>query len=72
MDIGFALYDLIFDSALLNGYKNQIHGCIINGEPSTIKVASNDLKNGLNGLLGSNIPEVDNKMIHHSQFNFRS
>ncbi len=51
-------YDLVADSGLLNEYKNQIYGYIVNKESATIQVAEDELQTGLSGLLGALIPEV--------------
>lgn len=62
-DDGYRLwlkYDLISDVDLLKEYKEMIHAIMIEGESATIQATSNELKNGLNGLLGSTIPQVSN------------
>jgi alpha-glucuronidase len=62
-DDGYKLwlkYDLISDVDLLKEYREMIHAIMIKGESVTIQATSNELKNGLNGLLGSTIPQVSN------------
>ena len=52
-------YDLIIDVNLLNEYRNVIKAIMVNGESATIQAARNELQNGLNGLLGSTIPQIN-------------
>jgi alpha-glucuronidase len=52
-------YDLISDVRLLKEYRKLIHASMVKGETATIQAARNELKNGLNGLLGSTIPQVN-------------
>jgi alpha-glucuronidase len=62
-DDGYRLwlkYDLISDVRLLREYRKLIHASMIKGESATIQAARNELQNGLNGLLGSTIPQVNN------------
>ena len=62
-DDGYRLwlkYDLISDVGLLKEYKNLIHASMVKGESATIQAARNELQIGLNGLLGSTIPLVNN------------
>ncbi len=51
-------YNLIQDQQLLNNYKNLITGYMMEGNSSTITAARNEIQKGLEGLLGSGIPEV--------------
>ncbi|MBT1702307.1 alpha-glucuronidase family glycosyl hydrolase [Chryseosolibacter indicus] len=51
-------YDLIKDQAKLNAYKKTVTGFIIDGNSSTLAIASKELDNGLTGLLGSRVPLV--------------
>jgi alpha-glucuronidase len=53
-------YDLISDVRLLREYRKLIHASMIKGESATIQATRNELQNGLNGLLGSTIPQVNN------------
>jgi alpha-glucuronidase len=53
-------YDLITDADLLNEYRDEIQAIMIDGESATLQAARDELKNGLSGLLGTTIPEVDN------------
>ena len=62
-DDGYRLwlkYDLISDVRLLKEYKKLIHAAMVKGESATIQAARNELQAGLNGLLGSTIPQVNN------------
>lgn len=62
-DDGYRLwlkYNLISDVRLLNEYKNLIHVSMMKGESATIQAARNELQDGLKGLLGSTIPQVNN------------
>jgi len=52
-------YDKISDKTLLQEYSKQISSLYIEGNSSTILAAKEELKNGLSGLLGKNIPEVN-------------
>ena len=61
-DDGYRLwlkYDLISDTRLLKEYRKLIHASMIKGESATIQAARSELQNGLEGLLGSTIPQVD-------------
>jgi alpha-glucuronidase len=61
-DDGYRLwlkYDLISGSRSLKEYKNLIHASMVKGESATIQAAMTELQNGLNGLLGSTIPQVN-------------
>ncbi len=49
-------YDKISDPQKLSEYKRLIHGCIIEGNSSTIQVTKNELSIALKGLLGYDIP----------------
>lgn len=40
--------------------RDNIKGSIVEGKLPTIQVAGKEIQNGLDGLLGLNIPEVDN------------
>ncbi|HVO74294.1 MAG TPA: alpha-glucuronidase family glycosyl hydrolase, partial [Ignavibacteriaceae bacterium] len=51
-------YDLIQDQQMLNEYKNSITGLLIEGNSSTISAAKNELQKGLEGLLGTSVPQV--------------
>jgi len=53
-------YDLISNARLLKEYENLIHASMVKGESATIQAARHELQTGLNGLLGSTIPQVDN------------
>ncbi len=60
-DDGYRLwlkYDLISDVHLLTEYKNLIHALMVKGESATIQAVRNEFQMGLNGLLGSTIPQV--------------
>jgi alpha-glucuronidase len=62
-DDGYRLwlkYDLISDARLLKEYKDLIHASLVKGESATIQMARNELQNGLKGLLGSTVPQVNN------------
>ena len=62
-DDGYRLwlkYDVISDVRLLKEYKNLIHASMVNGESATIQAARNELQNGLMGLLGSAVPQINN------------
>lgn len=52
-------YDKISDKTLLQEYSKQISSLYIEGNSPTILAAKEELKNGLSGLLGKNIPEVN-------------
>src|SRR3989304_2686827 len=61
-DDGYRLwlkYDLISDAHLQKEYRRLIHASMIKGESATIQAARKELENGLNGLLGSAFPQVD-------------
>jgi alpha-glucuronidase len=61
-DDGYRLwlkYDLISDVRLLKEYRKLIHALMIGGESATIQAARSELQNGLNGLLGSTIPQAN-------------
>lgn len=49
-------YDKINDASLLLKYKNSIAGIQVNGSSPTISIAIEELKTGLKGLLGKDIP----------------
>ncbi len=52
-------YDLISDQDLLKDYRERIKGIMFEGESATIQIAEKELLNGLAGLLGKTIQEVD-------------
>jgi len=52
-------YDKISDKTVLQEYSKQISSLYIEGNSSTILAAKEELKNGLSGLLGKNIPEIN-------------
>ena len=61
-DDGYRLwlkYDLISDASLLHEYRDLVHAISIEGESPTIRIARNELKNGLSGLLGFAIPQTN-------------
>ncbi len=51
-------YDLIQNQQTLSEYKNLITGWTIEGDSPTIAAAKKEIKIGLEGLLGSGVPEV--------------
>ena len=53
-------YDLIQNQKQLNAYRQSIKAWSVIGETPTIDVIKNELRIGLNGLLGGKTPEVDN------------
>jgi alpha-glucuronidase len=60
-DDGYRLwlkYDLISDSRILSEYRSSITGILIDGKSATMTVAAQELKTGLAGLLGNEIPNV--------------
>ena len=62
-DDGYRLwlkYDLIEDVSLLNQYRENIQAVSFRGDSASIQIAKDELANGLAGLLGKEIPEVDN------------
>jgi alpha-glucuronidase len=52
-------YELISDAHLLKEYRRSIHATVVKGESATMQAARNELQSGLDGLLGSTIPQVD-------------
>ena len=61
-DDGYRLwlkYDLITNSQKLNEYKKLIKGYLIESESPTMNAIKDELKAGLNGLLGINIPRAN-------------
>ncbi len=61
-DDGYRLwlkYDLVSNPQKLRDYRTSVRGWMISGSSRTIQAARKELRNGLNGLLGSEIPEVD-------------
>ena len=50
-------YDKISDPVILEKYRNEITGYLFGGNSNTIEAAKEELKTGLSGLLGTNIPE---------------
>jgi alpha-glucuronidase len=61
-DDGYRLwlkYDPISNQEKLKSYNNMIKGWMVVGESPTIAVIRNELKIGLEGLLGSDMPEID-------------
>ena len=61
-DDGYKLwlkYNLVSDTSLLNVYKTAIHACLIKGESATVLAAKEELQNGLGGLLGLTVPQVN-------------
>jgi alpha-glucuronidase len=62
-DDGYRLwlkYDLISNAHVLKEYRESIKELIVEGNSATMKAAEHELKIGLDGLLGSTIPEVSN------------
>ncbi|MEJ2615765.1 MAG: alpha-glucuronidase family glycosyl hydrolase, partial [Ignavibacteriaceae bacterium] len=62
-DNGYRLwlkYDLISNQQKLNEYRQAIKAIKIEGESPAIKAAQHELQIGLNGLIGTKIPEVNN------------
>lgn len=60
-DDGYRLwlrYDLISDPRVLGSYQKWVSGWIIEGSSPSSIVTANEMKNGLNGLLGKNIERV--------------
>jgi alpha-glucuronidase len=60
-DDGYRLwlrYDVISDKAVLNHYNKSISGWIIEGESPVLISCKNEMKLGLNGLLGCDVPVV--------------
>jgi alpha-glucuronidase len=53
-------YDKLPDNSITQEYRNFISGWITEGDSPVIKAAADELKPGLNGLLGKDIPEVKN------------
>jgi alpha-glucuronidase len=51
-------YDLIRDERKLNQYRQAIKGYWVDGSSPTFSIVRNELRSGLNGLLGKDIPEV--------------
>ena len=61
-DDGYRLwlkYDPISNQKKLQTYKNLIKGWMTVGEKPTIAVVRNELKAGLEGLLGTAVPQID-------------
>jgi alpha-glucuronidase len=52
-------YHLISNSQILEDYRNSINGLMFAGSSPTIEAAKEEMKTGLPGLLGKNIPEVN-------------
>jgi alpha-glucuronidase len=50
-------YDLVSDPSVLNQYNRSVSGWMVDGKSPTLNVAGTELQNGLNGLLGRNVPE---------------
>jgi alpha-glucuronidase len=48
-------YDLINNNTILEKYKSSISGYMIFGKSATLDIVHNEIKNGLNGLLGIKI-----------------
>lgn len=60
-DDGYRLwlrYDLISDPQVLGSYQKSVSGWIIEGTSPSSIVTANEMKNGLNGLLGKNIERL--------------
>jgi alpha-glucuronidase len=53
-------YHLITDSKMLGNYKALVSGFIINGNSAIIQSTKQEIKNGLEGLLGKSLPEQKN------------
>jgi alpha-glucuronidase len=52
-------YKKVSNEQLLEKYRLSIKAVMIKGESETIQIAQNELKNGLNGLLESTIPQAN-------------
>jgi alpha-glucuronidase len=52
-------YEKVSNEQLLEKYRLSIKAVMIIGESETIQIARNELKNGLNGLLESTIPQAN-------------
>ncbi|MCX6328885.1 MAG: alpha-glucuronidase family glycosyl hydrolase, partial [Bacteroidia bacterium] len=60
-DDGYRLwlrYDVVSDKAVLNQYNKSVSGWIIEGESQVLNSCKNEMKLGLNGLLGRDVPVV--------------
>jgi alpha-glucuronidase len=53
-------YDRVSDQARLQQYNKSISGLLIQGDNPILTAASNELQNGLSGLLGRDVPFVTN------------
>ncbi len=61
-DDGYRLwlkYDQVSNPQLLKNYQKSIHGWMVTDTSPTITAAKSELKNGLNGLFGKSVPEMD-------------
>lgn len=61
-DDGYGLwlkYDLVSNQRKLNEYKQSIRAWMVEGTSPTLEAAKHELRIGLDGLLGSTIPEVN-------------
>lgn len=56
-------YDKVNDAALLARYQANFSGIYIEGNSPVLKVASDELRNGLSGLLGKDIPLLKSAKI---------
>lgn len=56
-------YDKVNDEALLARYQGNFSGIYIEGNSPVLKVASDELRNGLSGLLGKDIPLLKSAKI---------
>jgi alpha-glucuronidase len=51
-------YDKISDPAILDSYRKQVTGLIVEGNTPVLNSAGKELQRGLTGLLGKDIPEL--------------
>ena len=52
-------YDKIANAELLSSYNNSLNGVLFEGDSPTIQAAKKELINGLSGLLGKEITEIE-------------
>lgn len=51
-------YERIVDKVLLNSYNKSITGIMVSGDSPSVRVLKEELKTGLEGLLGRQVPDV--------------
>jgi len=57
-------YDLISDVELLGQYSKSINGLVIDGSSPTILIAGEEMRNGLESMLGKEIPDFTSVKKH--------